>query len=474
MAKININITNKFYNNHYRKEFDSFNNKMHKKRCKRLKTKNKKPLSEHEKFLFENDNIFNDKIVECKNGFYKNNGVSHILLTLTKAKTESFYDETKELIRRYPAKNFIPTTIMDESQRKSFLEISSPNSFGVQRVGEFTPHTVELENYVRLIVINAFGISYDSICIDFEVFYTNEFIKDFNACLIDAFPTEIEYKKIFNGGHDSISYSYPMQEGARAQYVDDVLFELKVRLCDFLKKNYTVFDFSDNIAPLSIDEYRTNLDYQDRFIAAYDYAIFDKSQLIDFSCFDNKNNLKNNSAFLDYRNNFRTRFYELNRYRLLFFVSDDYYAYIKDSMDFILMYFLQNHILKRYKETLNSKYELFEKIGNGNYFFLSKIYKDYCNLCLETSNFQIFLDFDKLGILPFLSNSTLLYGLFKNIKDDVESLNHRNEVLDKRINNILASKNNSSSMKIAIIALFVSILTVLASIVSLIIQFKCN
>ena len=474
MSKINIDITNKHYNNCERKSFDAFNNKMHKKRAKRLETKDKKPLNEREKFLYENNNLFNGKIIECKDGFYKNNGVTHILLTLTKTKTERFYDETKELNRKHPSTNFMPSTIMDERHRKSFLEVTNPNKFGLQRVGEFTPNTPELVRYIRFVVINAFGVSYDSICIDFEIFYSNSFLEEFNKCLIDDFPTDIEYAKIYNGGRESISYSYPMQEGARAQYVDDVLFELKIRIWEFLKCNYSVFDFPQDYIPLSIDEYRTNLNFQDRFIASYDYTIFNKEQLISFCHLDSNNKARDDSLFLDFHNSFRRQFYELGRFRILFFVDEDDYVYVHDSLDFILMYFLQNNVLKEYKRILNSKYELFEKIGNGNYCSLSKIFKDYCNLCLKTSNYQIFLDFNKLEILPFVSDSKLLKGLFESIKASVELLNERNKELDHKINNILTSKNNSSSIKIAVIALFVSILSVLAAIAAIIIPFLSN
>ena len=471
MAKININIDNKHFNNRERKSFDAFNRKMHKKRIKRLKNKDKKPLNEREKFLYETSNLFSERIVECENGFYKNNGVSHILLTLTKTKTERFYDETKELNRKYPAINFLPSTIMDERHRKSFLEVTNPNKFGLQRVGELTPKTPELERYIRFVVINAFGISYDSICIDFEVYYSGSFLEDFNKCLIDDYPTDVEYIRIFNCGRDSISHNYPMQESARAQYVDDVLFEIKIRMWEFLRHNYSVFDFSSDYVPLSIDEYRTNLNLQDRFIASYDYAIFSEEQLVNFSYLDSNNKTRENSLFLNFHNSFRRQFYELNRFRVLFFVDEDSYVYLHDSLDFVLMFFLQNNVIKKYKEILNSKYELFERIGNGKYCALSNVFKKYCNLCLETSNYQIFLDFNKLEILPYVSDSKRLRELFENIKVSVELLNERNKELDNKINNILTSKNNSSSIKVALIALAVSILSVIAAIVAIIIPF---
>ena len=469
MNRIDIELLNKHYNCKERKKYDSFNLKMNKKRRKRLSRVDKKPLSEREKFLFENDKILKEPILTCA-GFYKCNGISHVLFDIAKTQLNTFYEETRLLNARFPTKDYILTSIMDEFNKNAFLSIAGPNRFGIQHISEIEPSDSKISKYVKTIFICAFGISYDSVCIDFQIQYTTSFLKQFNDMLINEFETNVEYKRIYVNGSYSISKCYPLLETARAQYADDVLFEIKSRVVDFLKDHYSSLS-KYSYTPFSVDEYRTNLKHDDRFINCFGYSSLSEKDLLKFNYHNSSNKLKSGLLHLDYREIIKHPFYNLHRGRLLFIVPDDEYAYVQQSLDFIMMFFVQMNEIDKYKETLSKKYALFEKVGKNRYLSFANVYKSYANLCLSVNNSQILLDFEKIKILPYVSNDSYLKVLIEYLKEETLGLNLRNERLDEKINNILSSKNNASSMMIAIVALIVSALSTSAAIATLIITF---
>lgn len=469
MSKVDIKILNSYYNNKSRIEYDSFNSRTKRKREARLSKISKKPLTEREKFLYERENLFKDPIVNC-DGFYKLNDMSHILFTLTKTQLDIFYEETKILNSKCPTKNFIGTTIMDERNKNSFLSITNPKSFGMLHISEIEPNDPKLSKYVKTIYIYAFGISHDSVCVDFQVFYTTTFLNQFNECLTDYFETAIEYKKVYINGKTSVSHCYPIPETSRAQYADDVLFEIKSRVETFLRKNYSMFGLQEE--PLtSIDEYRTNLARDNRFINCFGYNSLSEKELLDYTYSSSKGMSKNGQLLLDYREIIKHPFYDLHRGRMLFIVADDEYTYIQQSLSFILMFFVQKNEIDKYDDTLNQKYALFERIGKNKYWSISSIFRKYAFLCLRASNSQVLLDFSKLKIFPYISNDAYLKSLIEYIKEEGDQLDARNNALDTKINNILASKNNAVSIVVAIIALIVSSLSTIAAIATIIMSF---
>ena len=133
------------------------------------------------------------------------------------------------------------------------------------------------------------------------------------------------------------------------------------------------------------------------------------------------------------------------------------------------MFFMQMNEIDKYNETINKKYALFEKIGKNKHCSISKMFKTYTNLCVRVNNSQIILDFEKTKLLPFIFDDAHLKKMFRYIKEETISLDSRNEKLDDKINNVLMTKNNASSMKIAIVALVVSALSAAASIATIII-----
>lgn len=468
MNVLDIELTNKYYNNKQRKKHETFNAQMQKRKEKRLNEKESKPLSEKEKRLFEHTNPLKGLEIPC-NGFYKSNGNSHVLLTLTNTNINAFYNETLELCKKFPSDSALPS-LMDETLRQSILSMANPSRFGVTNIACISPKDPNLSKYVKRVSISAFSLSFDSICVDFEIIYTSFFFNNLNRCLIGDFDNPTEYVKTMANGNEIVSISYPLKETKRANYVDDVLFEIKNRVFDFIKHNYSVFDSRDGFIPYSIDEYRTNLDCRDRFIGCYGYIVFGDNTLLNLSN-QTSQTTKNAKVLMDFRETIKHPFYSLNRGRLLFFTDKDDFIYLEDMKDFVLMFFLQNKALDLYRQTLKEKYNLFEKLGTGKYHFVSNAYKRYSKLCLKVSNHQIVLDFDKLTILPYINSSEYLTALFDYLKKEAATLNKRNGELDNKINNLLSSKNNSSSIIIALLAFLVSIISVLVAILAIIIPF---
>ena len=468
MNALDIELTNKFYNNKQRKKHEAFNIQMQKKREKRLNENKTKPLTDREKHLFEHANPLQGFVIPC-NGFYKSNGSSHVLLMLTNTNIETFYNETLELCKKFPSDSVLPS-LMDDSLRQSVLSMASPSRFGVTNVACVSPTDPNLSKYVKRVSISAFSLSFDSICVDFEIIYTSFFLTNLNRCLISDFDNPVEYSKTTLNGKETISFSYTLKETKRSNYVDDVLFEIKSRIFDFIKHNYSAFDFKGDFVPYSIDEYRTNLNYHDRFIGCYGYVVFDENTLLDLSN-QTSQTTKNAKVLMDFNETIRHPFYNLNRGRLLFFADKDDFIYLEDTKDFVLMFFLQNKALDLYKKTLKEKYDLFERLGTGKYRLISNAYKCYSKLCLKASNHQIALNLDKLAILPYVSNSKYLNTLFDYLKKEVASLNKRNSELDDKINNLLSSKNNSISIWIALLAFLVSIISVVVAVLAIIIPY---
>lgn len=468
MDIIDIELLNKHYRNKERKEFDSFNFKMQKKKRMRLSNRNKKPLSKYEEFLFDDKDLFNNSSLECT-GFYKSNSISHVLFSIKKMQLDDFYNEAISLNSKYPTKGFFGSTIMDEQNKNSFLTITSPNRFGMQRLCSIEPTDSNLIKYIRTIVISAFGISYDSACIDFQIIYSDSFLEQFNKLLVSNFDVKNEYKRTYINGKLSITKCYPSPETAKAQYADDVLFEIKSRVIDFVNNNFSVFNNGCGFL-CSVDEYRTNLQHDDRFINCFGYTSLFKKDLIDYSYFNDKSELKNGHLLLNYQDSIKHPFYKLQRGRMLYIVESDEYTYNQQSLDFCLMFFVQKNEIDNFKETLNKKYALFEKMGTNRYCCISKIFKQYAKLCLQANNSLIILDSGKLKYFSNFSDSTHLKSLLEYIKEETKRFDLRNKDLDEKINNVLSSKNNASSIKIAVIALIASSLSTVATIVTIILS----
>lgn len=461
MARVEIDILNKQYNSRERRAFDSFNLKMRKKREKRIAKSDKKPLSEHEKFLYEAHKLDEVRATPCS-GFYKCNGVSHVLFNISNTHLENFYEETRLLNAKFPSKNYFGSAIMDEFTKNSFLTLAGPNRIGIQHVSEIEPTDKKINQFVKTILITAFSISYDTVCIDFQLFYNEPFLEQFNKMLTDDFDTELEYKKIFSSGQYVTTYNIPLAELSRKQYADDVLFEIKSRVVEFLKNNYE-FLKKYKETPFSVDEYRTNLKRDDRYIGSYGYVSFSDRDLFQFTYSENKTGF----VLLDYRESIKHPFYDLKRGRILFIINDDERVYIQETLDFILMFYLQKNEINNYKEILNKKYALFEKIGMNEYLCISKIFREYSNLCLQTNNSQTLLDFEKSNVLPYVNQNSYLENLLSFLKNETLKLSVRNKELDEKINNILSSKNNSAASRTAAFALFISALSAVAAIITL-------
>ena len=138
------------------------------------------------------------------------------------------------------------------------------------------------------------------------------------------------------------------------------------------------------------------------------------------------------------------------------------------------MFYLQKNEIEKYKTTLNKKFKLFEKIGKGKYFLISCVFKQYADLCLQAHSSQILLDFEKIKLFSWISDEQRLKELIEHLKNETVKLNLRNKELDEKINNILSSKNNALSMRTAIFALIVSVLSAFAAIATLLLSIFCK
>ena len=460
-----IKIKNKFYNSKNLLKMRKFNEKCQKKRIKLAKKDDN-----------DKNSIFSVKPYEFdyelkNNEFFHFNGYSHIIFVGSKIKINDFYDEILKVVKTNPRNTSFLSTIFNENFKNEILNGIGSNNFGYTECGEFSPDDNELKDIVEQIDIRISSLSNESYFVDFVVIYDKKFNTYMNDLLIKKYDSEVRYFKNFINGKNRISCSLPTQYSIRTENVDNIMFEIKDRIINFINKNFDCF-YESELPRLSIEEYRTNLNYNSGFLRGFNLLITEQmtQNLSDIN--SSKRNIK---YFIEDNNkHFKNHFeYELNRRRLIFFTKEDETVTFYTNFDFEVYKLLLIKELGNLQSLFEEKNKLLNDISRHiKCISLSKYYSRYCSLKIKENNILEILKSNKIKTMRLLYCEKDNNTFFDYIIKETNRLECEKEDLDKSVDSLLSLKTNTTSLVVASFASFCALVTLIVTIIFSICQNK--
>lgn len=453
-----IKIKNKFYNSRNLKKIRKFNAKYQKKRNKYndCEPNNENYIFKAKPFEFD---------YELKNGeFFHFNGISHIIYAGSKIKINDFYNEILKVVKSNPRDNSFLSTIFNNVFKSEFLKGTGSNNFGYTECGEFSPNNNDLKEIVEQINIRLSSLSDESYFVDFVIIYKNEFNNYLNNMLSRKYEPEVRYSKNFVNGKKSVSCSFPFQYKLRVEKVDNILFEIKDRIVNFIDDNFDCF-YESKSPHLSIEEYRTNLKYNDGFIIGFGFFISELmlQRLSEINCGDIKVNY-----YLEDKDNYFTsnHDYELNRRRLIFFTPKDEKIGFCNNFDYEIYKVILETALSKLQLLIDEKNVLLNDISSHiRCISLSKYYSRYCSLKIRENNILEILKSNKIQTMKMIYNDKNFTSYLKFIADETNRLEREKENLDTSVDSLLTLKTNKTSLIVSSIASICGFATIILTIV---------
>lgn len=453
-----IKIKNKFYNSKTLKKTRKFNDKCQKKRIRYI---SKEPNNKNQ--------IFQMKPFACdfdlnSGEFFSFNGITHIIYIGPKIKINDFYNEILKVIKSNPRDTSFFSTIFNNIFKNEFLKGTRSNSFGYTECGEFSPNKDDLKEIVKQIDIRLSSLSDESFFVDFVVTYSKEFNDYFNSILVKKYEPQVRYSKNFVNGKNSISCSFPFQYKIRTEHADNLLFEIKDRIVNFIDDNFDCF-YKTKSPRLSIEEYRTNLKCDSGFVRGFDFIISETmlKKLNELNCADRK--IK---YFLEEKSNiFRSNCeYDLNRRRLLYFSSTNEQVNFYFNLDFEIYKVILEDELLNLQSLIDEKNELLNDIScHIKCITLAKYYSKYCALKVRENNTLEILKSNKIQVMKAVYNDNSFNSYSKYILEETKRLEFEKENLDKSVDSLLSLKTNSTSLVVSSIASICAFVTIILTII---------
>ena len=465
-----IELKNKIYNSNRRKRQMYFNRFMELKKIFRLKFEKLIPLSENEKILYKYKNTFNEKIEKPKNNKYLAfNKRIHLLSVIPKDEINDFYISYCNLVKKNPSKNIFSTIILDEKQKESILNFGHKvNSGGWSNLGYITPDSENLKDIVDYVHIFIFSLSDDYIGIDLTATLNSNFNDNLNKFMISDIKSEVNYHKYYIGGKKHVYKNTSNKNTVRKEKLDDYLLEIKMRLYDFFKEYFNLFPIEGK-APITIDEYSTNYDFNskdDYLLRCYDFFSFETDNIYkDMSIIINHpQNTKDIQTFekVDFICDCGYKNDNIRSMRVLFNLSKNQKDNFFEQSSFlqlikITIYFFYNieleKVISKKRESLN-KY-----LKNKN----SKIYDEYININQKIYVYDRVIG--KMNIKNRLDGyeNEKIKKVLKYQKERYNDIIKDNNKTDKDFSNLLTAISNKSATKLATISIVIAILSLLVT-----------
>ena len=454
-----IVIKNRFYNNRNKRKRDKIDKKYLKIQSKRLAEEDKKPLNDHEKYLYGEDK-FNFECTEIKNGFYKLNKISYIIVPLPKTQIEQFYYASEKILNEHPADTILSTIIDDSTQRSMFNMKTRSNSVNWSNVCVITPQNT-CAKFINISVINV-SAAYFAAC--FQVTWDDSIIDEINKLIISKEKYRQKFRQINVNGKKLITKGGNNPDCIRRRRVDDALLECKLNIYSFLQKYYSLPKTKGKM-PLSLDEYITNKTIDDRFISSHEYLFFpnDPGFKMHFTKVDSSY-VERTCYFELFENSIFDSDYLIRRSRLLIITDNEENNYTSlESMIPLFLVMIKKYSLLDYDNLLMQKQEIVNKSCG----FLPKIlflgYRKYLKITKETTGINSILKEENLNYKYFTDVKYTNYD--KNIKELFDTYSRRERDMDSIINNIMHLRSNRVALYVAFLSLLVAIIAIIVSII---------
>lgn len=450
-------ITNHYYNNKNKKKRDKIDRKYLKIQSKRLSEEDRKPLNDHEKYLYREE--INIPCTKIGDGFYKFNKISHILVVVPKTDINGFYNSCVKVLIDNPINGF-GSTILDERTRQSILKIGErSNTSFWSRVCCITPKM----EYIKYVDISVFNVSTAFFGVCFDVIWDDIFQIEINNMLISDESYRQKYCQVLVNGKKIITKMGNNNDCIRRRKCDDVLLEYKLRIYNYLNKYFKLPNCYKEM-PLSLDEYVTNLKIDDRFILSQGYfSPFIEKTKIDLSLLVDNSKYVNTTCYFDLsEENLFESDYKIKRSRLLIHSEQDinYISSINSMASFyvvmIRMYKLEEYdsLLMKKQGVLNKSFGLFPKIIFGDY-------RKYLSISNKTTSVKsIIMLNEDLQPNPF----ELKYTFYdKHMREWFLKLLKRENEMDQTINDVMSLRTNRFALYISLISLAAAIIAIIIS-----------
>lgn len=471
-----IEIKNKVYYSKERKKQIRFNKYIMFKKKIRLAFQKLLPLSDSEKNIYVDDNIFaNDKAETVeKEKFFEFNKRIHILSVIPKDKMDIFYDRYESMIRDNPAEGY-SGVILDANFKNLILSYKYKiNSNGWINLGYISPKYDELNGVVEYIEMSMFDLSDDYVCLNFIVTIDKKLNNEINQLIISKdVPDEINYYKY----KKHITKVYGRDKNLlRKEKIKNILLEIKMRCYDFINLYIELFPINENM-PITLDEYSTNyeLNKNNNFFRCYDFQFIKEKNIIrNMSVTITKNNSDSSQSFenVDIYWDYGYTNYSLdNSYfdrsgRILININENEKENSFSPHEFISIY---RCILNFY---LNFELEFYiankrEKLENGFKGKTFNIYSKYVDMNKKINTYKSILgSIIQNSYIDMDSDNALAKSLSYQNKRFLYLINKDKEI-NEEFSNILMAKSNEAAEDLAFISLVMAVASVILSILAL-------
>lgn len=461
-----IEIKNRLSNSREKKHQHRFNMYMILKRKVRYKFEKIFPLTQQEKSMYKDLSSLHRETSKPEKGkYFKLNKRIHMLSVISKDELDNFSSALINMYKNNPCKSPFTRTIVDERLRESILSFKgATKNDGWTNIGFFSPNDISLNNIVKKIHIIIFGLSDDYIGICFEISLTDDFNEYFNKELVSDVEHKENYSAFYVGNKKFVSRYDKAENIIRKEKIDDILVEVKLRVYDFLKKYINLPTINEK-SPISIDEYATNYEFDDKrdhFMMSYDIYDFIERNIHSgievvyqgktqefirekfyFSCSERKKSINRSAkVVLKLRDKYQDNF-------LIFNELVNIYSMV-----------LQFYIINELDTLISEERKLLSKMYDEK---ALKIYDKYNLINKEITNYKMILN----NIEPdkhcdcYYNNEILKNFEYQNKR--FLKLMEKHSSIEKEFSNIMATKNYSSSHNLARISIIIAVVSVIFS-----------
>lgn len=462
-----IEFKNNIYNSKENKLKRSFQKKMEIKKKFRLKTQKFIPLSNYEKYLYQDNNFglkFNNIIKPDNDDFFILNKNIHLLSVISKENINNLYDDLYKLIKNNPAKNFMKSGVLEDDLKNSvYLYKNNYHAELYSNLKWISPNCKNLDKIVDHIKIFLFDLSNNYIGVSFTIELNDEFIKDLNSKITDDFENKSYYRQYLVGKKKKTTLVNINKNILRKNYIDNTLLEIKIRTYNFLKNYIDLYPLNNN-SPISLNEYVTSTNYMkstSNFLSSYDFYILSEKDIyhnLNIKYYSKTEGQKFDKT--DFYFDFYTNYDVKNRSTRLLMNTKYPMDFITEESELIplyictLYYFLNDdfeEILGIKRKNLSESYNTNSKKIYKNFLEINKLVYQFQNLFIETSFYENYCDYITLNFEQIINQQKKRYE--KNLSD--------NNNLNNEFSNYILVTSTKQSLTFSKVSIIIALLSLI-------------
>ena len=463
-----MEIKNKFSRSKHNKKSEIYNSVIKMMKKIRNKTKSIIPLTSREQFLYDDSYVpsLKDYLIKPKGKYLKITDI-FLLNTIHKKDCHKLYAGIIKIYKDNYLKGYIGGELRIEDLEKCINSFSSStNNCKWAHLCRLTPRDSELAELCDNIHVSIYEVSNDILGIIFQLNVTNRFNEEIDNIINKERDRKVIYDK-YNYVKKYIYSKYTLTgEQIRNSEYEDFILEFKCRFNNFFCKYLPLQHQFDNMPPISLNLYQTNIDTIDRkesFITSLKLIEKIGIQKIDkFNlCIRNKDGEDN---FIDCNGYYSISINreKIDRSNNIFFVINDKNGkIIHNSNDFINIYLgtFSFFLLEEMKEELtNEKYKLYNCSSTN----IRKNYRQYDKVNRKFHRFSFV--FNNIKEYQYVYSDEYLKKGFKYTSKTYDDYNEQYNDLRKEYEFRTSINNIRSSFILAVFSIIIALAALIVSI----------